>query len=314
MAAVLVVSGCNVFAGQAGEAPTRTLTPAPVPSVTAETPRESPGPTNCVAPPAATPVERATPAPPATARPLPRTNTTGPVSGIGLIALHDAVLRNYSYRLRAGEQLAVNATAGGRAFTFSGIVGGLYFTDAYAVGGTTHVHVRRPDGVKYLWERPVRSDARRQFLPSLTGREWLVDVVGQYNYTITGTRPWNGSTVRVLEARLDTPAEVGLKRVTELYSTVLVDRRGIVRAVDHYERFSYVFESDGSVRVFDRAFRVTDVGTATIARPLAFCGIDRDDVRPGRPEGIGEAGDEASTPTDGAINESATTREATRTE
>jgi hypothetical protein len=281
VAVLVLVSGCNgVLSGQ-GTA-TETVTPAPVPSPEPTVAGTDAG--RCLVPPPAP--RPGTPAPPpSTTQSLPIRN--GTVVGADLVALHASVLPNYRYHLRIGDGYDVWSLANHSAFAYEGSDEGTRLRTIYAVGGTLSELDHNEDGPDVLRQRPYRAgDPGPGLLPLLTGSEWFENAIGYYGYELAGTREWNGTEVRVLRWRVDRPHLMGFKWLIEGNSTVYVDRRGIIRRVQHYERFVWVHPdedptkvneseldvNEGAAQYVSYDFSVTELGTAPIPRPDAFCG------------------------------------------
>lgn len=291
---LLLLSGCNGL-GFGDETARETVTPAPIPTAeavqqTGETPRP-----DCLVPRAPTPVN---PSRTTTDRSWTLPSQGTPINGSALVAIHDRVLPNHSYHARFGDEQHVWSLPGHAAFAYQRTVNGTRVLDAYAVGGRLSLLRHRPDGPDTLSEAPYRpSDGfRPRSLPALTGADWLERVIGHHEYTVYGTRTWNGIRVRVLRAAITEPTLLRFRRVVELDSTVYVDTRGIIRRVRHYERYRPVdpaalsnetnadeVPSENAERVDDLRFAVTDVDITRIPRPDGFCGREEGAVRVGTP-------------------------------
>ncbi|WP_436930955.1 hypothetical protein [Halosimplex halobium] len=270
VALLVVLAGCNAFGGPAGDTAdpdTPTLTPAEVP--TAESLRTAtPTPTECLAPRVAAD-DRTPPPTPATPAPLPTTD--GIVAGTDLVASHGAALDNYSFALRM-DGTRVRATAGASAFTYEGVTLGFRSVRVFAVAGTVYRLRQVEDGVA-VDRRPYGPDSPGSawYRDALTGENWLDDRIGPYNYTRVGTRTWNGTEVRVFEEARDIEILVGSGEAMTVESTVLVDRRGVVRHVRH-ERTIQRDTIEGVVNTTSiDTFTVTEVGGVAVRRPDAFC-------------------------------------------
>lgn len=271
VAALLVLSGCNAFApgggGSDGDAVTPTLTPAPVPeaeSLRTPTPTQ----TECLAPRVAAD-ERTPLPPPATPAPLPTVN--GTIDGATLVARHASVLANHSFALRIGAT-EIESMPGGAAFTYEGVSLGFESVQVFAVAGTVYRLHRTDAGVSVTTTeyRPGSTDTG-WYLDALTGRDWLAERVGRYDYTQVGTRTWNGTEVRVLRDEFDGQALVGPGEAMSVNSTVLVDGRGVVRHVRHVRTIRRD-EGDEIVETSEvGTFAVTGVGSVTVSRPEEFC-------------------------------------------
>ncbi|WP_123538238.1 hypothetical protein [Halosimplex salinum] len=274
VALLLVVSGCNAFpTGGSEDAPEETLTPAEVPTAESlRTPTATP--TECLAPRVAAP-DRSPAATPTTPAPLPTEN--GTVRGAALVTRHAAALANYSYALRM-DGTRVESMPGATAFTYEGVTLGFESVQMFAVAGTVY-HLHQTGAGVSVTEQPYPGDAatREQYLNDLTGRDWLAERVGPYNYTRVDTRTWNGTEVRVFRDDLDAEILVGAGEALSINSTVLVDRRGVVRHVRHV-RTVRSDDVDEVVNTTDvETLSVPEVGTVTVERPEAFC-VPRSEV------------------------------------
>jgi hypothetical protein len=264
VALLLVLAGCSGFAGPDGErAATETLTPAPVPEP--DPVRTPGGATTCLAPRAV--ATTGTPPPtPATPAPLPVEN--GTVRGDQLVERHLATLVDHSFSLRAGET-SVTSMAGGVAFSFEGTLLGFGPVRMYAVGGTLY-RLKETDRGVTVTTTAYDGDSERRtwYFDVLSGEVWLSERVGRSTYRAAGTRTWNGTAVRVFEStRAVTLTDAG--RTVPANSTVLVDRRGLIRRVRHVSAVATAQSATREVRV--ETYAVDDVGTATLSRPDAFC-------------------------------------------
>lgn len=280
VAALVLVSGCNAFGGN----PTveRTVTPVDVPDLTpSATSASTLSQRECLAPRPETPTSP-TPSEPTDTVDLPRED--GTVDGDALVDLHVRALTNYSYRLRVDENTEVRAIPDVAAFSYEGNGLGLSASRLYAVGGTLYtLDGEEADLVLGTEPYGVESDEYDRYRSNLTGQHWLAQRVGFYEYTVVDTRTWNGSEVRVLQDTVEGPTVLGPDGDGNgeyvLNSTVYVDRRGVVRYVDHVRHIEY-----GKIRTLPAlmevdTFRVDDVGQARVRRPAAFCVTDSSTVR-----------------------------------
>ncbi|WP_135364530.1 hypothetical protein [Halosimplex halophilum] len=270
VALVVVLAGCNAFGGPADDTAdpdTPTLTPAEVP--TAESLRTAtPTPTECLAPRVA--ADDRTP-PPTPESPVSLPTTDGTVAGTDLVASHGAALDNYSFALRM-DGTRVRATPGAGAFAYEGVTLGFQSVHVFAVAGTVYRLRQVEDGVA-VDRQPYDPDSPQStwYRDALTGVNWLDDRIGSYNYTRVGTRTWNGTEVRVFEEARDIEILVGSGEALTVESTVLVDRRGVVRHV-RQERTLQRDTIDGIVNTTEiETFTVDRVGGVTVRRPDAFC-------------------------------------------
>lgn len=264
---LLVVSGCNALpSGEsgAGDGPTTdTLTPAPVPEGEAvRTP--TPTPTECLAPRVAAD-ERTSPPTPATPVAFPTDN--GTVSGADIVATHRAALSNHSFELRM-DGTRVRSMPGATAFTYEGVTLGFESVRVFAAAGTLY-RLHRVDGGVAVSEEPYRAEGR--YRDALTGTSWLAERVGPFAFRQVDTREWNGTEVRVFREARDVEFLVGAGEALEVESTVLVDRRGVVRQVRHV-RTLRTDEGDEVTNTTEvDTFAVPEVGSVTVSRPEAFC-------------------------------------------
>lgn len=269
VALLVVLAGCNAFAGGSGtdRPETATLTPVEVP--TAESLRTAtPTPTACLAPRVA--ADDRTP-PPTPATPVPLATTDGTVSGSDIVAAHGAALDNYSFSLRM-DGTRVRAMPGATAFTYEGVTLGFRSVQVFAVAGTIYRLRQVEDGVA-VDRQPYDPDSpgSARYRDALTGENWLDERIGAYNYTRIGTRTWNGTEVRVFEEARDIEVLVGSGEALRVESTVFVDRRGVVRRVRQVRTLQRD-TIDGIVNTTEvEMFAVGDVGTVTVRRPDAFC-------------------------------------------
>lgn len=155
----------------------------------------------------------------------------------------------------------------------------------------------------------VGSRTYERYRSGLTGRYWLVQRVGFYEYRVVDTRSWNGTRVRVLRDTVDQPTVLGPDGdgcgEYVLNSTVYVDRRGLIRHVSHVREYEYDRIGGLANRTEVDTFEVEDVGRAQVHRPAAFCVTNPSAVRtkdgadPGNST-AGPTGADASTAADPA--------------
>ncbi|QLH81767.1 hypothetical protein [Halosimplex pelagicum] len=269
VALLVVLAGCNAFAGGDGtDRPgTATLTPVEVP--TAESLRTAtPTSTECLAPRVA--ADDRTPAPtPAT--PVPLAAANGTVDGDAIVAGHGAALDDHSFSLRM-DGTRVRAMPGAAAFTYEGVTLGFQSVQVFAVAGTIY-RLRQVEGGVSVAQRPYDPDSPGStwYRDALTGENWLDERIGGYNYTHIGTRTWNGTEVRIFEEARDIEVLVGSGEALSVESTVFVDRRGVVRRVRQVRTLQRD-TIDGIVNTTEvETFSVGEVGGVTVSRPDAFC-------------------------------------------
>jgi hypothetical protein len=293
VALAVLLSGCGAVGGPATDHDT--VTPVPVPD---DPPPQTatPTPYNCLAPPAAAP-NRPPPATPST--PVALANDDGIVEGSTLVAQHGRTLLNYSYTLQIDDIARIQAMPDVAAFTYEGIALSFSSVQAYAVGGTLYT-LDRIDGEYTVRREPYRptADSSRRYRADLTGQSWLDARLSRWNYTVVDTVRRNGTELRVLKDTLERPVLSPNTGALWLNSTVLVDRRGIVREARHYRTIQRQSGTDRTNESVRGTLRVTDVGSTVIERPEAFC-LSNPDATPVGPSVNG------SSPTAGVSNATA---------
>lgn len=269
VALLLVLSGCNALptGGSSEPADTPTLTPVDVPpgeSLRTPTPAQ----TACLAPRVAPP-ERTPEPTPVTPQPLPVQN--GTIRGTALTAVHRQTLANYSFTLRIGAT-RIQSMPRASAFTYEGVSLGFGSVRVFAVAGTIYRLQESDSGVTVDTQsyRPAAGE-RGWYLDALTGRDWLAGRIAPFNFTQVGTRTWNGTEVRVFRDDFDGEVLIGAGSAMRINSTVLVDRRGIVRHVRHVR----TVRSDDGDKIVEttevETLTVTDVDSTVVTRPEDFC-------------------------------------------
>lgn len=275
VALALVLSGCGAFAGPSdGGADTpAAVSPVPVPD---------PGPTatagdgggTCLVPPPATPSPSTAETP---TEPVALPDADGVVNGSALVDHHARELATHRFHLSVGNDTDAWVMPGASAFTYTGFDFGIRTTHAYAAGGTLYT-LDQSDGGYRVVRRPYESGSptSQRLLASLTGRNWLDERISRYDYTVTDTRIWNGTEVRVLEDTVDNrmllPLDSPYDGLLSVNSTLYVDRRGIVRYVRHIRNIEAqisVGEYENVTQV--RTMRVPSVGSTRVFRPEEFC-------------------------------------------
>lgn len=295
LAVVVVLAGCPGGSGDHG-----TVTPAPVATPPTQSPSSTPVPCDVptVAPPAdgdpsapqtngggrVPPADGGTPSTPTGGdTPTPQTPTVavpvqnGTVNATALVDRHDRVLHNYSYELRGPDYLlqvdpAASALRARVRKPLSSVrhyvVDGTRYTYSFRQGGQARYQVHSYDADRF----------RGGFgsVYSLTGSRRVHEALSLWPHRVEERRPdgW------VVLTAADPPSgddvidrQAGDGRVVHsLNSTVLVDRRGIVRSVE--QEYTLVTEND-TRRTFQRSLNVTDVGTATVERPRWVCVAER---------------------------------------
>lgn len=259
-----ILAGCP-----AGTTTDGTVTPAPVPTPTQSTPQSS-----CSIP---APADAATTGgeAPTDAAVIP-VDDDGSVNATALLERHHRTLRNRSYRLSAPGLLVQRDPAGPtvRVSAYSPRA----TVRTYVVEGTRYTYRDGPDGQEAYGRQADGIDGLRAELgstSSLTGREWLAGAlaVGPHRAVEGNVSGWS-----LLRAEVDGTVEAGPEAApdqptTGISSTVIVDRRGIVRSA--HQRYRKVGE-DGDVQTRDVSFAVDGVGRTSVDRPAWVCRADRD--------------------------------------
>ncbi|MFC6975004.1 hypothetical protein ACFQL1_10490 [Halomicroarcula sp. GCM10025709] len=235
---LVLLAGCSGFLGTDAGGPDRTVTPAPLP----ETPTDRP-------------VE------------LPRAN--GSVDLQRVLVRHDTALagRNFHRRVvregprntrdvwvdRDADIVRVRRTLGPVA------------DDAVVADGTLYRSVSDDPNRDYF---TTPSDGSVPYVSTLSGVTLLRVFLTDYDYERVGTVTRNDRTLAVLSTNdTDVPITAGdPDQTVAVRSRVYVDRGGVVRYVDHYER-----DSDGTNRTVQ--MRVT-TGTDRIAVPWWLADVD----------------------------------------
>ncbi|MFB6151117.1 MAG: hypothetical protein ABEJ40_04860 [Haloarculaceae archaeon] len=271
VALLVLASGCNAL-GTGPDGDRTTVTPAPVPeeTVTAN-PAATPG--ECLAPVPATPDSTPPGTPGATAF-LPMGG--GVVNGSALVGHHAETISSYSYHLRIGAGTESWVMPGAAAFTYEGVHLGLLTVRAYAVGGTLYAlngsAAGRADEARVI-RQPYRPGTAiyERYARVVSGRAWLENHVGRWNYTVVGTRTWNGTRVRVLEDAGPSRIWVTPAKALVVDSTLYVDRRGLIRYVDHERTVQYRQQLDYRNVTSEWTVEIDQIGTARLHRPESFC-------------------------------------------
>lgn len=271
VAFLLVVSGCNGLGGVTGDSqPAETLTPAPVPSAE-PTPTRALDEGECVAPRPAAQVTTPT----ATADGRQTWAINGTIQGSELVERHERILPRYDYQLRAGTDRRVWSLRNHTTFAYESGGSEDATVTAYAVGGRLYELYNSSEGTTLVRGRYHESALRdSKYVASLTGEDWLEGVIGSYPYRMVGTKTWRGMDVRVLNTTVFTYTFVDRKYLLEIESTVYVDRRGVIRYVDHYERYTWDSSTLDDTDVVDTTFTVTDLDPDNVTRPSAFCELN----------------------------------------
>lgn len=284
LAVAVVLAGCPAASTDDG-----TVTPAPVPSPGSQE-ASTPEPLPCDVPTAEPPDETPTTVP--LLLPVETPIENGTVNATALVERHDRTLRDHRYQLTA-PGLLVQVDPGAPALRVRAnssltavrhyVVDGTRYTYAYREGGQQRYEVHNHSAEAF--ERGFGS------VYSLTGSDWLAEALSVAPHRVETRRADGWVVIRADASTMedgttlpsgengteatdtstdaaDPTPRVAARTVRSLNSTVLVDRRGIVRSVQ--QRFE-VREDSGANRTVVRSFSVTDVGTATVERPRWVC-------------------------------------------
>lgn len=264
-AGVVALALLTILAGCPGDGDVEdTVTPADVPEVPSPTTTSTPASTvDCgvASPP---PAPDRTPAPPSDPASVPESD--GVVDAVVLADRHASALSAHRYRLETSGR-SVFATANRSALRASfGRSGSPIST--YAIDGTRYTYYfedggRQRFGVSAYDGGPTLTDFGGTV--SLTGEPTVERVLSTYHHRVATVRE-NGWTV--LRASQDTLGEDEIVGLKSLNSTVLVDRRGIVRRID-----TRVAPDPGTDVPLSgtTSLSITQVGDAAIDRPSWVC-------------------------------------------
>lgn len=192
----------------------------------------------------------------------------GVVDGSALVDRHETALANYSYRLERPD-LEVRV-AGNRSAFLANVNTGSYSISHYAVDGTRYTHYfqtagRQRYGVSAYEAGESISDYGGSF--SVTGRQTIERVLAVAPHRVADVRPNNWT---VLRATIDERTLVAGTDVESLESTILVDRRGIVRQVETRLRPASDEASDLPLSG-NTSLSIGQIGDATFDRPDWVC-------------------------------------------
>lgn len=184
---------------------------------------------------------------------LPRTNGTVDIGAV--IEDHDTALAERSFHLRIERDWS-RITQDVWVDRDTGVVRVRYRTaseirDVVVTEETTYRY--RPDRgrTRNYTTRPTDGDV--PYVLSLSGDVALKQFLARHEYVLVGTTRWNDRAMSVLRFNASHVPVPENKNVA-VDSRVYVDRRGIIRHVDHRERFD-----DGSGRTL-RMTVTTDIG------------------------------------------------------
>jgi hypothetical protein len=236
---LVLLAGCSGFLGSDGGGPAETVTPAPIPET-------------------------------ATERPVPVPQENGSVDLQRVLERHDAALSGRSFHRRVVREGPRN-TRDVWVDRDADIVRvrrtfGPLADDAVVTNGTLYRAVSDDPNRDYITSE---SDDSPPYVSTLSGVRLLDVFLSDYTYERVGTVQRGGRTLALLATNdTDIPITAGdPDQTVAVQSRLYVDRGGIVRYVDHYER-----HSDGTNSTVQ--MRVT-TGTDRIAVPwwLADVGL-----------------------------------------
>lgn len=257
----VVLAGCPTDADAQ-----RTLTPAEVPAVPTEPPTPTPLPDRSVECDVPSP-------PPASDVPADQRSGTasipvedGLVNASAMVERHERVLANYRYRLAASDR-SIYVTENRSAFLATVRIG-VATISHYAIEGTRYTYYFEDGGrARYGVAEHVPSPSTRVFGESisLTGGPTIERVLAAYPHRVETVRDdgW-----RVLRATVDDLEDGDVAGITALNSTVLVDRRGIVRRV---ETRVATGSTAGDPSTENVSLWIRQVGEAEFTRPDWVC-------------------------------------------
>jgi hypothetical protein len=264
----VLLAGCPGATSDVG-----TVTPAPVPTppTTESGPSAESSVQTCGAP-TPDPLDGdGPPRSPAVPAAIPTENAT--VNASALLARHEDRLAGLSYRLDT-PGYSVAAAPNGSAYRVGAgtsvtpvrhyVVGDRRYTFTRRLGGRNIYELHHQDGLAF---RDAFGDT-----VSLTGRLWLAEAMAVAPHRVS-TRRSDGWAV--LRADVGNHTESGNRTVSVLNSTVLVDRRGVVRSVDQ----RLIVAGNGTNRMIVQHFAVTDLGNTSVRPPSWLCDAVRDGPR-----------------------------------
>lgn len=270
LATVVLLAGCP---GDAARDSTVTAAPVPSPTPPASTAvdRVSPPADRATATcPVATP-SRPTNAPTAGETPtgpatIPVENGSADASAV--VDRHEATLREHRYRLTSSG-LVVVATRNRSTMLVRSRASAAGLSHYVAEGRVHSYYYHRGGGSDRYTAGPYDGgplESVRGTNLSLTGGEVIERTLTRYPHRVDHRR---SNDWTVLRASIGNRTAVGDRTIYRVHSTVVIDRRGIVRSVDR--RVLSATEENGTRRWSNRSVRVTDVGTATFERPHWVC-------------------------------------------
>ncbi|UPW01537.1 hypothetical protein M0R88_05385 [Halorussus gelatinilyticus] len=197
-------------------------------------------------------------------------------NGTNLTALADAhqnQLQNQSLTLEVAS--TVNSSMGNQSVALDAAVGAdreQIRVNGSAMGQNVSVFVTEEKRYTRLnvgdgearYQIADRSPDSNQIIPaSYTGRSYLDRFAGSGNFTPTGVRTVDGTTLVVLEADGSNATQSSQANVTDYNATMLVDQQGVVHSVSVE---ASVTRQGQRVRT-DFTMNVSDVGETTVAEP-----------------------------------------------
>jgi hypothetical protein len=260
-AVAVVLAGCPSD-GDAGG----TLTPADVPPVPTEPPTPTPLPERSV--------ECAVPTPPPAPAVQPEVaqesasvpTEDAVVDATELVERHESALSAYRYRLAASDR-SISVTENRSAFQAT-VRTSVATISHYAIDGTRYSYYFEDGGrARYGVAEYVPAPSTTVFGGSLsvTGGPTVERVLRAYPHRVHTVRENGWTVVRATEA---TPANATSDGITTLNSTVVIDRRGIVRRVE--TRVATGPEA-GTAPTGNVSLWITDLGDAAVERPDWVC-------------------------------------------
>ncbi|WP_135853470.1 DUF7537 family lipoprotein [Halorussus salinus] len=197
-------------------------------------------------------------------------------NGTNLTALADAhenTLQNQSFTLEVAS--TVNSSMGNQSVALDAAVGAdreEIRVNGSALGQDVSVYVTEEKRFTRLnvadgearYQVADRTPESSQIVPSsYTGRSYLDRFAGSGNFTPTGVRTVEGTTLVVLEADGSNATQSQQMNVTDYNATMLVDQQGVVHSVS----VEVSAARQGQQARTEFSMNVSDVGETTVAEP-----------------------------------------------
>ncbi|NEU55366.1 hypothetical protein [Halorussus sp. MSC15.2] len=186
---------------------------------------------------------------------------------------HESALENSSLTLSIDS--TVNSSAGNRSVVLDAAVGSA--RDNVLVNGSAsgrqmsvyltpekrYTRIATGDNSEAAYQVTNRSQEAMRLVPSYSGSGYLDQFAGMANFTPTGVRTVNGTTLLVLQADGSNATATDRANVSEFDATILVDERGVVHSVTVEATSS----RNGQEFRTTYSMTISDVGETTVAEP-----------------------------------------------